>query len=98
MDQKQKIALPNTTLDFYTYEEDGIEYIEFDARECEPPEPMVNALAALQTIITPKKRLRGTFFHLPEPLLVKVSNFFDYDLITHENGDVTVTFSLKNQL
>lgn len=93
---KKKTVIPNTTLDFYTYTQDGIEYIEFDARECEPPEPMLNALAALQIITSQQKRLKGTFFHLPEPLLVKVSQFFDYNAQYHENGDVTVIFSKKN--
>ena len=45
---KEKIDIPMTTLDFYTYTKDDITYYEFDATECSPPEPMVNTMRALQ--------------------------------------------------
>jgi len=90
--KKEKVAIPLTTLDFYKYEKDGITYFEFDARECTPPEPMLNALNALRIIKHDNERLVGIFFHEPTPLYAKIFNFFSHESKQLENSDYQITF------
>ena len=92
---KEKIEIPLTTLDFYKYEEDGLTYYEFDARECSPPEPMVNTINALKMIKNHKERLVGYFFHEPFPLFERVAEYFTYTSQALENGDYLITFIKK---
>jgi len=93
--KKELIKIPSTTLDFYKYEKDGLIYYEFDARECTPPEPMVNAINGLKMIKNENERLVGMFFHEPFPLYEKVSSHFGYKSHEYENGDFLVTFFRK---
>jgi hypothetical protein len=90
--KKEKVEIPLTTLDFYKYEKDGIRYFEFDASECTPPEPMVNALNALRIIKNENERLVGIFFHEPTPLYAKIFEFFSYESKELENGNYEITF------
>jgi len=93
--QKEKVAIPMTTLDFYKYEKEGITYYEFDATECSPPEPMVNTMNALRMITHENEKLVGKFFHEPTPLYAKISQFFDYEAKELDNGDFEIVFQLK---
>jgi len=95
--QKEKIDIPMTTLDFYKYEKDGIQYYEFDATECSPPEPMVNTMNALRFIKSDKEKLIGKFFHEPTPLYAKISEFFDYEAKELDNGDFEIVFETKKR-
>jgi len=92
---KELIKIPMTTLPFYTYQDKGIRYIEFDARECNPPEPMVNAIRALQFIQNTTTVLVGTFFHEPFPLYEQISSHFQYYTKELPCGDFEVRFKLK---
>jgi len=89
---KQLIEVPFSTLDFYKYEKDGLVYYEFDARECNPPEPMVNAMSGLQMLKNKNERLIGFFFHEPFPLYQKISINFEYESKEIESGDYKVIF------
>lgn len=92
---KELVEIPFATLDFYKYEKDGLVYYEFDARECNPPEPMVNAMSGLQMLKNKNERLVGIFFHEPFPLYQKITNLFSYEPKELEEGDFMVTFKVK---
>lgn len=89
---KELVEVPRATLDFYKYEEDGLVYYEFDATECSPPEPMVNAVNGLGMIKSENDRLVGIFFHEPAPLYERISSDFSYEAKELENGDYMVIF------
>lgn len=93
--KKELVQIPFATLDFYKYVEDGLTIYEFDATECQPPEPMVNAINVLKMIKSKDERVIGTFFHEPGPLYNKISETFSYDAKELENGDFEITFTLK---
>lgn len=90
--KKELIEVPRTTLDFYKYEEDGLVFYEFDATQCQPPEPMVNAMNGLSLLKTDKDRLVGLFFHEPTPLLDKIPSELTYESIEQGNGDYKIVF------
>jgi hypothetical protein len=92
--QKEKIILPRATLDIFKYEEDSIVYYEFDATHCQPPEPMVNAMACLSVLKSKDERLVGYFFHEPSLLYDKISKYFTYEATELENGDFKIVFQL----
>ena len=89
------IEVPFTTLDFYMYEKDELIYYEFDARECEPPEPMMNTINGLKLLENNEYRLVGIFFHEPFPLFQKIPSSIDYLSEECDNGDFSVTFFKK---
>jgi len=89
---KELVKIPRATLDFYTYEEDGLNYYEFDASECSTPEPMVNAMAGLSMLQNKNDRLVGKFFHKPMPLLNRISEYFTYETHELESGDFRIVF------
>ena len=93
--EKEKVAIPMTTLDFYKYEKNGITYYEFDATECSPPEPMVNTMHALRLIQSDKERLVGRFFHEPTPLYTKIEDYFSYEAEELPNGNYQITFKKR---
>jgi len=90
--QKERVAIPMTTLEFYKYKADGLVYYEFDATEASAPEPMVNAMAALRFIKSENERLVGKFFHEPTPLYAKIAQFFSYEAKELPGGDFEITF------
>jgi len=92
---KELVKIPLTTLDIYKYEKDDLTFYEFNATECQPPEPMVNAINVLRMIKSKNERVLGTFFHEPSPLYAKISDYFSYEAIELENGDFEITFMLK---
>ncbi|NPA59274.1 MAG: DUF2249 domain-containing protein [Epsilonproteobacteria bacterium] len=89
---KRLIEVPATTLDFYTYEEDGLVFYEFDATECDPPEPMVNTMRGLGLLKNYNERLVGIYFHEPFPLYERIPISFEHEAIEMENGDFKVIF------
>lgn len=93
--KKELVKLPKTTLDIYKYEKDGLSFFEFDATECEPPEPMVNTMNTLVHVKEPNQRLRVLFFHEPHPLYLKIDEFFEHSSRELEDGNVEVVFKKK---
>ena len=91
---KELITVPRTTLDIYKFEEDGLTCYEFDATECQPPEPMVNSIICLSLLKNENDRLVVTFFHEPTPLYDRVSAKYSYKSIELDSGDVRVVFKL----
>lgn len=95
MSEKEKVEVPKATLDFYKYEEDALTFYEFDATECSPPEPMVNAIHGLRMLKNENDRMVGIFFHEPTPLFERTQNSFTHEVTELENGDVKVVFKKK---
>jgi hypothetical protein len=93
--KKELVEIPFTTIDFYKYEDDGIIYYEFDARECTPPEPMVNTINALKVLKNSNEILRGYYFHEPFPLYEKISQYFTYSSEVLESGEYLISFYKK---
>lgn len=95
--KKELIKVAGASLDFYKYEEDDLTYYEFDATECSPPAPMVNAINGLRMLKNENERLIGIFFHEPFPLYQKIPSFFNYEVTELENGDFKIIFkNMKN--
>ncbi len=92
---REKIEVPMATLEFVKYEENGLTCYEFNATECQPPEPMVNAINGLKLLQNQNERLIGIFFHEPAPLYERVGQRFAYEAIELENGDFKIVFKLK---
>ena len=92
---KKLINIPMTTLEFYKYEEDDLVCYEFDATECQPPEPMVNTIHGLKMLKSKNDRLIGIFFHEPVPLYERIGNSFEHEAIELENGDFKITFKIS---
>lgn len=89
---KQKIEVPRTTLDIFKYEENGLTFYEFDATECQPPEPMVNAIVCLNMLKEENDRLVITFFHEPTPLYERISSNYSYEVTALDSGDFRIVF------
>jgi len=92
--KKELIRVERATLDFHKYEEDGLVYYEFNATECSPPEPMVNAINGLKLLSENNERLVGYFFHEPFPLYDKIPDIFTHEAIELESGDFKIIFQL----
>lgn len=93
--KKELISVPRATLDFYRYEEDGLNCYEFDATLCQPPEPMMNAIIGLSLLKSKNDRLVGIFFHEPFPLYERVPLTISHEAIELENGDFKIIFKLE---
>ncbi len=93
---REKITVPMATLEFVKYEEKGLTYFEFDATQCQPPEPMVNAMNGLKLLKEKNDRLVGIFFHEPVPLYDRVGVKFAHEALELENGDFKIIFKLKS--
>ncbi|MFA6137001.1 MAG: DUF2249 domain-containing protein [Sulfurimonas sp.] len=93
--EKKLVEVPRTTLKFYKYEADGLLFYEFDATECSPPEPMVNAINGLRMLRSDNDRMVGIFFHEPTPLFEKTAKHFIHEIEELESGDVRVVFRKK---
>lgn len=87
--------LENTTVPFFTYTQDGIEYIEFDTSTCVPPEPMVNAMIALEKLTTPQTKVVMINHRSPVGLLAKIQSFYNIEVSELENGKLKLVFSYK---
>ncbi len=92
---KKLVEVPGTTLSFYTYEESGLRFFEFDATECNPPEPMVNTMRGLSLLESENDRLVGLFFHEPFPLYSRIPLTFTHEATELENGDFRVVFKTQ---
>ncbi len=91
---KEKIEVPRATLDFFKYEEDGLTYYEYDATQCQPPEPMVNTMVGLSLLQTKNDRLVGKFFHEPFPLYDRIPLTISHEAKQLESGDFKITFKI----
>ena len=85
----------NATVPFFTYQIDGIHFISFDTSMCVPPEPMVNAMIALELLDSADKKVVMINHRSPVGLLAKVQSFYDIDVTELEGNKVQLIFSYK---
>ena len=91
--EKKEIIIEGGSLPFFEYKQDGLTYFEFDASESGCPEPMVNAMAGLQLLDNPKKRLIMINGHEPNGLYPRIEGKFTWEAETLENGLSKITFT-----
>jgi len=89
------LHVENATVPFFSYEKDGIEYISFDTSLCIPPEPMVNAMIALELLDSAHKKVVMINHRSPVGLLAKIQSFYDIDVTELEDGKLQLVFSYK---
>lgn len=89
------LHVENATVPFYTYMKDGIEFISFDTSLCVPPEPMVNAMIALELLDSAQKKVVMINHRSPVGLLAKVQSFYDIDVTELDGGKLQLVFSYK---
>ena len=86
---KEELHVQGATVPFYKYHEGDYEVIEFDSSSCVPPEPMVNAMIALQMLKAGMK-LRMINHRSPAGLYPKIQEYFQIHESQMENGKVLV--------
>ncbi len=91
---RELVEVPRATLPFYRYEEDGLTYYEFDATQCQPPEPMVNTMVAMSLLKSENDRVVGIYFHEPFPMYERLPAAIKRESKELENGDVRVEFRI----
>ena len=89
------LHVDNATVPFFTYYQDGIQFISFDTSLCVPPEPMVNAMIALELLDCATKKVVMINHRSPVGLLAKVESFYDIDVTELDGGKLQLIFSYK---
>ena len=90
-----KMTVENATVEFLSYQENGIDYIGFDTSMCIPPEPMINAMLALELLTSAHKKVVMINHRSPVGLLAKIGNFYDIETTDLEDGKIKLVFSYK---
>lgn len=93
----EKVEVAGATVDFFKEEEAGFTVYCFDTSMCEPPHPMVNAMAGLQ-LLDDNSKLIMINHKSPAGLFPKVQQEFDFEEETTEDGKVKVVFSRKSDV
>ena len=93
MSEKVLLEVPGASLPFYTYEEEGITYLEFDSSQSSPPEPMVNVMKGFELIVGTDKRLVMINAQEPAPLYARIADSVTWDVEVLASGDVKIVFT-----
>lgn len=94
-DDAQELHVENATVTFVTYTQDGVEHIGFDTSSCVPPEPMINAMVALEKLTSPKTKIVMINHRSPVGLLAKIEQFYNIESEELGEGKVKLVFSYK---
>lgn len=92
---KKEISVENATVPFYEYFEGDIRVIEFDSSQCVPPEPMVNAMSALELLKDSNTKIVMINHRSPVGLFPKIGENFGIDEQELEDGRVKIVFTYK---
>jgi len=95
--KKEHIEVTGASEPFFTYEENGIRYYEFDSSLCTPPGPMVNAMCGLKLIDSPNKKLVMVNMKMPMGLFPKIRDDFSWEDEQLTDGKIKLTFSRKSE-
>jgi len=93
MSEKQLLEVPGASLPFYTYEDGGITYIEFDSSKSDPPEPMVNVMKGFELIAGTDKRLVMINAQEPAPLYPRIADRVTWEVEVLDSGDIKIVFT-----
>jgi hypothetical protein len=94
-ENKKVVNIQNATVPFYEYYDGDTRVIEFDSSQCIPPEPMVNAMSALELIKDAKTKVVMINHKSPVGLFPKIEDNFDYEESKLKDGRVRLVFSHK---
>ena len=94
-DTAHSFTVQDATVPFFTYEAHGTSYIYFDTSACIPPEPMINAMLALELLDSVTKKVVMINHRSPVGLLAKVEKFYDIETTQLEDGKLQLIFSYK---
>jgi len=92
---QKSLHVENATVPFFTYVQDEIEFITFDTSSCIPPEPMINAMLALEKLTAPNIKVVMINHQNPVGLLAKIGNFYDIETKELGDGKLKLVFSYK---
>jgi len=92
---KEALEVEGATVPFFTYTLGEDQVFEFDTSKCGPPDPMVNAMAGLELIDNPNKKLVMINHKSPGGLLAKIGENYNVETEELEDGRVKLTFSYK---
>ncbi len=95
MSEKVLLEVLGASLPFYTYEDEGITYIEFDSSQSSPPEPMVNVMKGFELIAGTDKRLAMINAQEPMPLYSRIADSMTWEVEVLDSGDVKIVFTNK---
>jgi len=95
MSEKTALEVPGASLPFVTYEEEGVEYIEFDSSASHPPEPMVNFMKGFELIKGTDKKLVMINAQEPAPLYPRIATELTWEVEVLESSDFKIVFSNK---
>ncbi|BCX79545.1 hypothetical protein [Campylobacter sp. 19-13652] len=88
------IKVDGATVEFYEKKSGNSRIIGFDSRACVPPEPMINAMLALNLISGENDKVIMLNHRFPVGLIPKIEPFFNYTQSEFEGG-VQLEFSPK---
>ncbi|MDX1810136.1 MAG: hypothetical protein R3331_11410 [Sulfurospirillaceae bacterium] len=91
----KEIDIEGATVPFSQYVIEGITYIEFDSSKCPPPEPMINAMLAMELIKDANTKVIMINHKSPAGLLAKIGENFDIQERELDDGRVKLVFSYK---
>ncbi|CAD7287412.1 hypothetical protein LMG7974_00291 [Campylobacter majalis] len=84
------------SVSFYKTIKNDIQIIGFDSRPCVPPEPMVNAMVALNMINDKSTKVVMINHKYPAGLIPKIQDKFNIERENLDGEEVKLTFSLKD--
>lgn len=90
----EKIEVLGATVDFFKEIQNDLTTYSFDTSMCEPPHPMVNAMAGLQ-LLDENSCLVMINHKSPGGLFPKIEADFDFKEENTDDGKVKVTFTKK---
>ena len=93
MNLDNKIEVTGSSVDFYSFKEDGIEYFYFDSSMTSVPEPMVNAMCGLKLLENQNQKLIMINHMVPQGLLNNLNDSFGYDIEHLDDGNFKIIFS-----
>lgn len=91
----ETIEVENATVPFVHFMEEDTHYFGFDTSECVPPEPMVNAMVALEKLTNAHTKVIMINHRSPAGLLAKVEPFYAIEATEIGEGKVKLVFSYK---
>lgn len=92
---RESIAIYGASLPFVKYKICDITYYEFDSSQSDCPEPMLNAMRALQNITSTDERVVMINMQEPAGLYPRIESDFSWSVEELEDDLVKITFLKK---